>query len=186
MNEHTSSDARGRRIAFVAHCLLNQNAKVPGLAGYPGVFQPLCTPLTRHGIGIVQMRCPEMDHLGPGRPLGTDTIDQYDTPAYRDLCRRLAGAVATEAAVYHAAGYRVLFALGVEGSPSCSVSNAPVLEAGCRILRPGRGLFMEALAAAFAAAGLQVPFIGIPEVPESGELDEALSSLEVVVTCAGE
>lgn len=181
MNEPTSSDARGRRISFVAHCLLNQNTKVPGLAEYPGVFEPLCALLIRHGIGIVQMRCPEMDHFGPGRPLGTDTIDQYDTPAYRVVCRRVAVTVAAEAAVYNAAGYRVLFVLGVEGSPSCSVSSAPVLEAGRRILRLGRGLFMEALAAAFSDASLHVPFIGIPEVPEAGDLQRALAALEATL-----
>ena len=172
------ADSRSGSVALVAHCLLNQNAKAPGLAGYPGVFEPVASLLHRHGIGIVQMRCPEVAHLGLGRPLGTDTCEQYDSPAYRRVCREIAEGVAAEAAEYVGAGYSVLCILGVEGSPSCSVSRAPRLVDGKqRALVPGRGLFMEAVAAALENAQLEVPMVGIPETADAGSLDEALSLL---------
>lgn len=176
MTNHTS-DARGGRIVFVAHCLLNQNAKVAGVAGYRGVVVPLVELLTRFGVGIVQLRCPEMDHLGPHRPLGTDTVDQYDTPSYRALCARIAARAAAEARSFETAGYQVRAVLGVEGSPSCSVSPAPVLESTRRVPRAGRGIFMESLIHAFTEAGLHPSFLGIPEMPEAGDITEALAKV---------
>jgi predicted secreted protein len=171
-------DSRSRRIVLVAHCLLNQNAKVEGLASHSGVFAPILRALEQAGVGIVQLPCPELAHLGPLRPLGTDTVEQYDTPEYRAVCRDLARRVAAEAASYRKAGYTLVGVLGVEGSPSCSVSRAPrLVEPDCSELRPGKGLFIEALAGQLAAAGSSIPFLGIPESPEAGSLDSALARL---------
>jgi len=36
-----SQDKRSGKLALVAHCLLNQNAKVPGTAGWPGLARPV-------------------------------------------------------------------------------------------------------------------------------------------------
>jgi hypothetical protein len=116
-------------------------------------------------------------HLGLARPLGTDTVDQYDTPAYRGVCTRIADAVASEASAYASAGYSMLAVLGVEGSPSCGVSQVPVLEHGARVLRPGHGLFVQALATAFKGAGVPLPFIGVPEGPEAGDLEVVLGTI---------
>ena len=168
-------DSRGRKLAVVAHCLLNQNAKVRGLAGWPGVFEPVVSLLKRHGIGIIQMRCPEILHLGPGRPLGTDTREQYDSASYRRVCRSIAREVVGEVSAYVESGYSVLFVLGVEGSPSCSVSRVPVLVGDDqRALKPGRGVYMEVLGAELRSARLDVPMVGIPESEAAGDLNEAL------------
>lgn len=181
-----SADSRGRKVAFVAHCLLNQNAKVAGLAGYRGVVEPVVSLLIRSGVGIIQMPCPEMVHLGPGRPVGTDTVDQYDTPDYRAVCQRIARQVSADLSAYQRGGISVLCVLGVEGSPSCSTTNVPrLVSGGQRVLVPGRGLFMQALVTALDHAELVVPVIGIPETSEAGSLNDAMSLLNHIVSASG-
>jgi predicted secreted protein len=176
-------DRRSRKLAVVAHCLLNQNAKAAGLALYAGVCGPVLSLLSRHGIGIVQMPCPEVSHLGPSRPLGTDTREQYDSPAYRGVCRAIAKHVVAEVSAYVESGYSVLFVLGVEGSPSCSVSRVPVLVgASGRVLKPGKGLYMELLGCELQNAGLHVPMVGIPESDLAGNLDDVLEALAHIVS----
>lgn len=90
-------DIRGRQIVFLAHCLLNRNAKVAVLAGYRGVHEPLVRLLVKSGAGLVQMPCPEAACFGLLRPLGTDTVEQYDTAEYRSLCRGMAKKMVGEA-----------------------------------------------------------------------------------------
>jgi predicted secreted protein len=176
------NDTRSRKIVYLAHCLLNQNAKVAGLASHPGIFTPILPVLEEAGVGIVQLPCPELVHLGPSRPLGTDTVEQYDTPGYRTCCRDLARRAAEEAASYQEAGYSVVCLLGVEGSPSCSVSRVPRLvgRSGSE-LRPGEGIFIEALRDQLAAAGLRIPFLGVPESREVGSLSAALARLRTLL-----
>jgi len=172
------TDVRSRRIVLLAHCLLNQNAKVAGLATHPGIFSPILDLLEEAGVGVVQLPCPEFTHLGPSRPIGTDTVEQYDTPQYRAACLELARSAAAQAASFREAGNSVLCVLGVEGSPSCSVSRAPRLDSRDRSkLQPGMGIFLEALQNQFAAAGLDTPFLGIPESEEAGSLPSAMVQL---------
>ncbi len=122
--------------------------------------EPLIRVLLRSGAGLVQLPCPEAACLGLRRPLGTDTIEQYDKPGYRAVCRRLAKSAAGEIQDYREAGYRVLGILGVEGSPSCSVERAPRLVGNKRRLVKGNGLFVNALKRDLARARIKAPFIG--------------------------
>ena len=171
-------DSRSHRIAFVAHCLLNQNSKVAGLASHSGVFTPLIPLLVDAGIGIVQLPCPEFVHLGPSRPVGTDTVEQYDTPEYRAACLGIAERAAATAVSYTEAGCETVCVLGVEGSPSCGVSRAPRLVARHRCeLRPGMGIFVQALKDQLSAAGLNIPMLGLPESEQAGDLPSALACL---------
>jgi len=176
--QHVKPDARSRKLVVVAHCLFNQSAKVEGLASYRGVFQPLVDVLCRMGVGLIQLPCPEMLHLGPNRPLGADTLEQYDHPAYRACCRDAARRVTAELLSWHRAGYSIVCLLGVEGSPSCSVCRVPRLVRGKRVLRRGRGIFMEALRDAMRDAGLDIRFIGVPENAEAGNLPECLRQIK--------
>ena len=182
-------DARSRKLAVVAHCLLNQNAKVAGLAGYPGVFLPLANMLCDKEVGIIQLPCPELEHLGPNRPLGTDTREQYETPEYRHTCRRLAARVVSQLSAYRSAGYCVACVLGVEGSPSCSVLHVPRLDGNReRVILPGKGVFMEILSSELETANLEVPMIGIPENELAGNLQRALARVAKLVSekCRGQ
>lgn len=40
------------RVAFIAHCLLNQNAKVIGGAKRPGMWEPVIDLLTERGFTV--------------------------------------------------------------------------------------------------------------------------------------
>lgn len=172
------TDARSHRIVFLAHCLLNQNAKVAGIATHPGIFTPLIATLEEAGVGIIQLPCPELMHLGPSRPFGTDTVEQYDTPEYRALCLDIAKSTTDLAASYLKAGYHILCVLGVEGSPSCSVSRAPHLVGQNQSqLQPGSGIFMEILEEQLKSNGIGIPLLGIPESEEAGSLPSAMAQL---------
>ncbi|MFH1436996.1 MAG: CD3072 family TudS-related putative desulfidase [Pseudomonadota bacterium] len=179
-------DKRSRTVVFAAHCLLNQNAKVEGLAGSPGMLEPLVELLAGEGAGVIQMPCPEVACLGPGRPPGTDTREQYDSPQYRETCRRIASQMTELMSSYAKNGYTISCILGVEGSPSCSVARAPVLDGrGKRVLVPGKGIFIEELAYAMDKEGLDVPVIGIPEVEAAGDIGDALSRTRKAVRSTG-
>jgi len=181
-----ATDARSRKVVLVSHCLLNQNAKVEGLARHPGMFEPLAEALYAARVGLVQMPCPEVAHYGLERPRGADTREQYDTPEYWETCRRIAAEVADLAATYQRAGYAVACLLGVEGSPSCSVERVPVLGPDShRALQAGRGVLIEALARELARAGIETPLIGIPEDEEAGSLREALAEVAEAAARAG-
>lgn len=177
MGDAIKTDMRSRKIVFLSHCLLNQNAKAEGLAGYRGMCEPLILLLARAGVGIIQLSCPEAACYGLIRPLGTDTIEQYDTAEYRSLCRRMAKEVVGEVQSYQKAGYQVAAILGVEGSPSCSVDRAPRLVNRKRRLVRGSGLFLEALKRECDTNKLKVPFIGVPECPEAGDFRKAMEKL---------
>ena len=67
---------RSRKIAVIAHCILNQNAKVEDIALFPAVIPDVLNLVVERGYGILQMSCPETIHLGLGR---WECIkDQYD------------------------------------------------------------------------------------------------------------
>lgn len=171
------TDARSRTVAYVCHCLLNQNAKVEPLANHRGAFEPLVRELLESGVGIVQLPCPELALYGVARPLGTDTVEQYDTPGYREVCRAIAARTVNEIQAYQREGYRVACVLGVEGSPSCSVESKPILDDGQRVAVAGSGLLISALRRVMAESSVDVPIVGIPESDEAGDVAAALDTV---------
>jgi predicted secreted protein len=58
------------KILLIAHCLLNQNAKINRCAHFPGAIQELAHLLGDSGVGLLQMPCPELLYLGLDRPAG--------------------------------------------------------------------------------------------------------------------
>jgi len=79
-----------RKVALLANCLLNQNAKVCEGARYRGVVSPVVEALRSRGYQLLQLPCPELAFAGARRWWAV--YEQYDTPAYRAHCRRLAQA----------------------------------------------------------------------------------------------
>src|SRR5215472_7361274 len=84
-------------VAFVAHCLLNQNSKVGDGAHCAGVYSPVIDTLRDKGWRIEQMPCPELAFTGLNRFWAVR--EQLDTAAYRRHCARLAEAVAAAISV---------------------------------------------------------------------------------------
>ncbi|MFO8035088.1 MAG: hypothetical protein R6U57_00450, partial [Anaerolineales bacterium] len=62
--ERSIEDVRGGKIIFLSHCMLNQNAKVKGIAIYPGMIKPLVEVLLEKDIAVFQMPCPETSYYG--------------------------------------------------------------------------------------------------------------------------
>jgi predicted secreted protein len=150
-------------VAFVAHCLLNQNSKTDGGARCPGVYSPLVEELRARGWRIEQMPCPELAFTGLHRFWAVK--EQLDTSAYRRHCRRLAGAVAGAIEVHVRRGDDVIV-VGIEGSPSMGVhvtssdpdrGGRPEWPDGSDELAPGSGIFMEELVAELTARGVEAP-----------------------------
>src|SRR5260370_41451707 len=74
-------------VAFVAHCLLNQNSKVGDGAHCAGIYSPVVDVLRDKGWRIEQMPCPELAFTGLNRFWAVR--EQLDTAAYRRHCPRL-------------------------------------------------------------------------------------------------
>lgn len=166
MEPGVNQDAR-RRVALIANCLLNQNAKVCEGAHYRGVVSPVVQALRSRGYELQQLPCPELAFAGARRWWAV--YEQYDTPAYRAHCRRLAQAIAPRIEQYLRRGDEVIL-IGLDGSPSTGVrftSSKP--DWGGRPNRPDddwdivprRGIWIEELEAELERRGQ-------PSVPATG------------------
>jgi predicted secreted protein len=156
-----------RKVALLANCLLNQNAKVCDGARYRGVVNPVTEALRSRGYELLQLPCPELAFAGARRWWAV--YEQYDTPAYRAHCRRLARAIAPLIERHLLDGDEVIL-IGLDGSPSTGVrftSSKPAW--GGRPNRPDDdwdivsrpGVWIEELEAELARRGL-------PPVPATG------------------
>ncbi|WP_455284671.1 CD3072 family TudS-related putative desulfidase [[Eubacterium] cellulosolvens] len=182
-------DKRSRKVVICSHCILNQNAKLEGIASWPGMVDPVVEVISKNRAGIIQMPCPEILYEGIRR--FDKSIEQYRCAAFSELCERIARQTVEQVENYLNNGYRVPAILAIDGSPSCGYNltqSAPEwrgLVSGRNIEPPGRvpgkGIYMEILERRLVEADKQVPFLGIPEVPEIGSLDSALSELEALL-----
>ncbi len=178
-------------MLFVSHCLLNANTRFLGGAARPGAVTELVEQCLQRGLGIVQLPCPEQLVWGGvlkprllwllERPPGVRRALLPLALAYTRLrYRRLARAVAGQAADCTAAGVEVVALVGVDGSPSCGA--AVTLDARAALLgdvqldrqadlvrrfaRSGRGIFIDELVRALERRGLHVPLVAHDLVAE--------------------
>jgi predicted secreted protein len=115
-------DERHGKIVVVAHCVLNQNSRVLGIARYPAVIDEIVEILRKHNIGFLQMACPELTYAGAKR-LGK-TREEYDTPGYRRHCRQIAISTATQLEEFAKNNVKAIAVLGIKHSPSCDVGDS--------------------------------------------------------------
>jgi len=168
-------DRRSKRVVLVAHCVLNQNAKLDRCAHYPGAMVEVARALIDSGVGIVQMPCPELLCLGLDRAVaagGRPTVEEEDTrigrlmaaDEARGTCLRLARELAFQVSEYLANGFEVVGVIGINGSPTCGVESG--WSDGWETPEPG--VFIEALAETFRAEGIEVPIRGVRAIePEA-------------------
>jgi predicted secreted protein len=158
----------------VAHCHLDVNTKVHGLADYAGARLEVIAPLLERGIGIVQLPCPEATFLGMCR--WGMTREQYDVAAYRRHCERILAPTIDTLRALADDGCVIEAVVGVDGSPSCGVGRTCVGYEGGEIealFADGAspvahdaempGVFIEVLKALLDAEGLSVLFRGVDE-----------------------
>ena len=158
------------KVAFVAHCLLNQNSRVAGGAYCAGVYSPLVAELRRRDYRLAQLPCPELAFAGLNRFWAVR--EQYDTIAFRRHCRALVTGVAGAIAAHLDRGDEVVL-IGLNGSPTMGVEITSS-DAG-RGGRPewehdantgGRGILIEELLAELESRGVQSPRVtGIRHAP---------------------
>jgi predicted secreted protein len=150
-------------VAFVAHCLLNQNSKVGEGAHCAGVYSPVIDVLRAKGWRIEQMPCPELAFAGLNRFWAVR--EQYDTAAYRRHCRRLAAGVADVMSLRVRQGEDIVL-IGIEGSPSMGVritssdprrGGRPRWPEGTPEHAGGEGIFIEELRAELRRRGIGFP-----------------------------
>jgi len=170
-------DRRSKRIVLVAHCVLNQNAKIDGCAHYPGAMREVVELLVASGCGIVQLPCPELVHLGLDRQVDRQsprTIESEDSrvgelmeaSAGTLCCRRIAEDSAQLVEEYLRNGFLVVGMLGINGSPTCGVETT---WSGGREAA-GRGVLIRELDEACRRRGVTLAARGI----KAGEPEEAI------------
>jgi predicted secreted protein len=175
----SAPESASSRFAYLAHCLLNANAKVGEAALCAGIYAPVVTRLRARGWTIRQLPCPELAFAGLRRFWAVR--EQYETPAYRAHCARLAGAVASQLEEDLRDGGEALI-IGIDGSPSMGVhltasadswGGRPAVDSDEEYpVVPGSGLFTEQLLAELEARGVRrVRAVGIAQ--DAPDYDEA-------------
>lgn len=135
----TVADARGGRVLFVSHCLLNENVRYLGGAGREAAVTELVEASFRNGVGLVQMPCPEqrvwggvlkrrmLSTFGRGPALARRQVLRRPlaavvTSGTAAALRPLAWRVAAQVDDYQRSGMTVVGIVGVGCSPSCGVA----------------------------------------------------------------
>lgn len=111
---------RSKKIAILAHCILNCNSKVVGLSGYKSSIREIINKYMNEDIAIIQLPCPEFTFLGLKR--WGMTKEQYMHNKYRNHCRELLMPYVEQIKMYLEEGYEIIEYMGVDHSPSCGVN----------------------------------------------------------------
>lgn len=176
-------DKRSRKVVLVAHCILNQNARINGCGLFPGAMGEAARVLVDSGVGILQMPCPELLHLGLDRARhrapGTCIREALLTDEGRATCRRHIGPLLYQVGEYLKHGFEVLGVVGIDGSPGCGVDLMWDIHKKDDV--PGTGGFITVLREELAAAGLgRLPIIGVRD----GEWDEGVARIQALLDSA--
>lgn len=174
-------DGRSQKVAFLAHCLLNQNAISDGTAVRPAGFPEMVSYLLEHGVGIVQLPCPELlclgldrgDPQGAERPVVVENTRIRRAMAQVEPSRRLAQLVEDTMAQlleYRRYGFQVVGILGANRSPCCGVDTTSQDDQEV----PGMGVFLEALSRRLEEVGWKIPMVGFRGTDDAVETVQRL------------
>ena len=179
--EEMFQDGRSQKVAFLAHCLLNQNAISDGTAVRPAGFPEMVSYLLEHGVGIVQLPCPELlclgldrgDPQGAERPVVVENTRIRRAMAQAEPSRRLAQLVEdtmTQLLEYRRYGFQVVGILGANRSPCCGVDTTSQDDQEV----PGMGVFLEALSHRLEEVGWKIPMVGFRGTDDAVETVQRL------------
>lgn len=166
------TDARSKRIVFVAHCILNQNSISDGTADFPGSNVKAVQALLDANVGIVQLPCPELCCLGLDRSneYGADSPVVVENTRIRGQIQKLPASerlaeiveqVIYQILQYHQHGFDILGIIGINRSPCCGVDTTSFDD----MEREGQGVFIAAIRHELEKAALDIPLIGIKTNP---------------------
>lgn len=150
---------RKRKIIYIAHCVLNQNAVIRNWERAQGAFNNILGVLLEQNISIVQLPCPELTFLGENRQ--PKTKEEYDTFEYRNICRQLAKRIVNQMKEYTNNNYQIIGLLGIGGSPSCDSLGK-------------KGIFIEELFALMGNENIYLDSFDIPEEYIEGEGEKTI------------
>lgn len=169
-----SDDKRSMKMVALINCVINHNARDATWAKYPGINIDVIEVLNKHGYGIMQMPCPEMDFLGHARKRKDEEsiLDVLDTNKGRPHCAKLAVKVVDDIVEYRANGYTVAAVLGGD-----------VESPGCAVPAPGKqktgkwGVFLGAIKDELHRRNIKIPIRGLRDSTKE-TLQEDLTWLE--------
>lgn len=172
------TDARSKKVILVAHCILNQNAKIDRCARYPGAMREVTQALLDAGVGIIQMPCPELLYLGLDRQAEKDketTIESEDDrvgvlmnkTVSKVLCGKISYDLIYQIKQYQLNGFTVVGMLGINGSPTCGVETT--WEDGKETA--GSGIFIKIFKEECADQGVNIPIRGIKAQDPQGAFE---------------
>jgi predicted secreted protein len=177
-------DRRSKRVVLVAHCVLNQNARIDGCAYFPGAMDEAARVIVDSGVGVLQMPCPELYCLGldrsgrmrDGKDIGIrEALLESEG---REGCLQLVDSVMVDVREYGKHGFEIVGVVGNDGSPACGVATTHYVDGS---ERPGAGAFMMMLRQALVEAGFNVPFVALRD----NEWDERTERVRALVNTAG-
>ena len=155
-----SAESSRDRVVILAHCIMNQATRARweggGATKTEGAIKEIITPLLEHGVGIIQMECPEQTLYGNPRP--PKSKDDYDTPEFKKKCKEIAERAMQ---TIENSAPELIAALGFEGSPSCGVGRTTRTIKGSHAESPGEGHLIEAIRQEMRKKGLDAPIIGV-------------------------
>jgi len=160
-----SGDDRSGKVIFVAHCVLNQNARMVDVADFPAMFDQLCDYLQRSEIGIIQMPCPETYSLGLGR---FDVRVGLEHPSGMERLQRIIDDLIFTIQEYQFQGMEVVGIIGKEGSPSCGVNLTWYNDTGHG---EGQGVFIRELKKKLKINKLDVPVVGVADFKQEKTIE---------------
>jgi predicted secreted protein len=189
MSTPNVSDQRSKKIVVCCHCVLNQNAKLEGIAGRPGVIDEVVSVILSSGAGIIQMPCPEFIYEGIKR--FDKSIEQYDCPAFQKICEKISMDIVDQIINYQQWGYKIPVILAIDGSPSCGYNltqTAPEwkgLVAGMDWqkvrYKKSKGILFQNLTRILKDSDIKIPILGIPEIPELGKIELTVEKLSALL-----
>lgn len=180
---------RNRKIVLLAHCFLNVNAKVMGIATEAGGCKNIVSGLLEAGYGIIQLPCVEQQCCGCNR--WGQVKEQLNFPAFRRKCRELLQPVIDQVLDFAEGGYEISAVIGLDGSPACGVNFtctgkwggeigdgyglSEKIESLGRLDEPG--VMMEVLADMLEEANLSVPFFSVDEANPEQDFHKLMKAI---------
>jgi predicted secreted protein len=179
-------DKRSKKVVLIAHCILNQNAKIDRCAHYPGAIKEVTQILLDAGVGILQMTCPEFLCLGLDRQVEKGihtTVESEDTRVARrmgedqtrTLCHRLVSDLIYQIEEYQRNGFAMVGIIGINNSPTCGIETTWANNRD----EQDPGVFMKMLNEEGQKRGISLPMRGIKAYEPQRALATVKSLLDI-------
>jgi len=155
---------RSRKVIFVSHCMLNQNARITTAADFPAMFETLVDFLKEKDIGIIQMPCPELRVLGLGRVSVREGLETEEGHLH---LHQIIGDLIYEIKQYQLQGFDVIGILGKQGSPACGVTMTWLDDRH----QEGIGVFVRLFKERLSKEKIGVEIIGVADHEQQDAVD---------------